>query len=139
MSLRGAIEAGQKPRLCDFTKKKFKGVLLVNQDGTLTNKGRVGRAEPGMGHTYMNVPRPPVTAGMAWDDERKPTVTQNIGLGFEGVPTDDRFPTQLMEFSMDDFFADPSALFSGPSSTGFTGLGDQGTAGDPMIQIFSSL
>ena len=124
MALHEAME-GQKRGLGDLAKRRFEGVLLVDQDGTLADKGRAGPGEPWMHHTYMHVPRPPGTAGMAWDDdEPEPVVTQSAGLGFEGVPTDDLPLTPPMEFSLDDFFADPSVLFSGPSSTGFTGIGD---------------
>jgi len=141
MALREAIEgpyAGQKPSLREWTKKRFGGVLLVDHDGTLASKGGAGLAEPGMDHIYMHVPRPLATAGMMWDAQGEPMVTQSAGPGFEEVLTDECLPTQPMEFSLDDFFADPSVLFSGPSSTGFTGIGDQRTAGDSMTYLFGN-
>ena len=139
MMLRGAIDANQKPKLRDWNRKKYEGVLLIDQDGTIAGGGQVSQASPWGDHTYMYVPRPPIIAGMACDEECKPTLTQDVGLGFEGIPADDHLPTQPMEFSMDDFFADPSVLFSGPSSTGFTGIGDQYTGGDAMTYLFGNL
>ena len=139
MLLRGAIDANQKPKFCELNRRKYDGVLLVDQDGTIAGDGRVSQASPWGDRAYVYLPRQPVTAGMACDDNRKPVVTQDIGLGFEGVLADDHLPTQPMEFWMDDFFADPSVLFSGPSSTGFTGIGDQHTAGDAMTYPFGNL
>jgi len=137
MSLRGAIDTNQKPKFRDMTRQKYQGALLVNQDGTVTGGGRVSQASPWGDHTRLYVPRPPV--GMVCDNECKPTVTQDVGAGCEGVLADDHLTTQPMEFSMDDFFADPSVLFSGPSFSGFTGIGDQHAAGDAMTYLFSNL
>lgn len=139
MSLLGAIDANQKPKVSDLTRKKFEGVLLVDQDGTIAGGGQVSQASPWGDHTYMCVPRPPMTAGMAYDEECKPTVMQDVGLEFEEVPADDHPSVQPMEFSLDNFFANPSILFSGPSSTGFTGIGDQHTTGDTMTYLFGNL
>jgi len=139
MSLRGAVDANQKPNFSDWSKKKFEGVLLVDQDGTISKGGQVSQSSPWGDHTYMYVPRPPTTAGIVCDQEGRPTVTQDVRLGFEGVPADSNPPTQPMEFSVDNFFADPSVLFSGPSSTGFTGIGDQYISGDAMNYLFGNL
>ena len=74
-----------------------------------------------------------------WDDKHNPVVTQDAGLGFNEVPMDDQFLDQQLEFLPDDFFADPSLLFSGPSSTGFTGIGDQWTTREATTYLFSTL
>ena len=121
-----------------MAKRRFKGALFVDQDGTLANEERAGLADPSTDRAHVRAPLPPLTAEMTRDNKREPIVTQSTGLGFEGVPTDDLPLTQSMEFSLDDFFADPSVLFPGPSSTGFTGIGDQRTAGDAMAHLFGN-
>ena len=143
MGLRRAVDglhAGQKPTLRDWTNQEFKGVLYVDQGGILTNEERAGVAEPGMDDTHANIPLslPLVIAGMLWDNEHESTAAQNDGHGFEGVPGTGEYrqPTQPVGFLPDDLFADPSVLFSGPSSAGFTVIGDQRTAGEAMYDYF---
>lgn len=119
---------------------KFHGVRYVDQDGILSGEEGAGTVECGMDHTSMGgTPLGPVTTGMTWDGEQEPTATWKVGLELEEVPTGNRHSTQPMELFSADFFADPSVLFSGPSSTGFTGIGDQRTAGAAATYIFRNL
>ena len=138
MTLRESIEgpdADRKPTLRNLTRKKYKGAQYIDQDGTLMNEGRIGGANPEADDASMNVP-PQV--GMMWDGEHQPTTTKNIVHGSEGVLTDNHLSTQPLEFLPFDFFADPSVLFSGPSSTGFTGIGDQCTTGGATSGLLSN-
>lgn len=136
-ALRAAIDGPNPDRMSklrDIARKKFKGVQYVNQDGTLTNKGQVDEVESEMGDTHMNILLP---FGARWDGEHQPIADRNgQELGFEGVPGEDYLPTQPLEFFPVDFFADPSVL-SGPSPTGFTGMGDHRTAGEGTNFFFS--
>ncbi|KAF9646991.1 hypothetical protein BDM02DRAFT_3188330 [Thelephora ganbajun] len=131
-ALRATVDGsytGWKFNLSDWARMKFEGVRYVDQDGTLTNERRTGRTKSGMDHASMCVASPPVTTGMMRAGQ-EPIAVQSIGLGSEGVTMSNRHPTQAMELFPTDFFTNPSLLFSGPSSTGFTGIGDQCIAGD---------
>ena len=88
-----------------------------------------------LGHASIGVEPPPGTSGMFWDDEQEPTMNYKVGVGFEEVPIGDRYPTCAVELSPADFSADPSILFSGVFSTGFTGIDDQGITGEATTYI----
>jgi len=140
--LRGTIDGsytGWKFNVSDLARMKFKGVRYVDQDGILSNKGGMGGVEPGTDHTSVGVTPPPAAEGVMWDGEQEPTATRKVGLGLEGVPTDNRHPAQAVELIPVDFFADPFVLFSGPSSTGFTGIGDQRISREATNYLFGNL
>ena len=142
-ALRGKVDGScthWKFGLSDWARMKFEGVRYVDQDGILTDEGGVGIVESGINHTSMgDTALWLVNTGMVWDGEQEPTATGEVGFGSEGVSTDNRHFTQAVELLPADFFADPSVLFSGPSSTGFTGIGDQRIAGAAAPYIFRNL
>jgi len=116
MTVEGS-STGWRFTLSDFAKIKFTGVLYVDQDGILTNEGRVGVE----GYSNAGVGPPQVIAGMVRRDESEPVGTRSGGpFGFK-VLTGNCDPGQPSELLPVDF-TDPSILFSGPSSTGFTGI-----------------
>ena len=139
MTLRGSIEgpeADRKAKLRDLTRGKYHtGARYIDQDGTLTNEGRIGGAKFEVDDADTNVPP---QLGMIWDGEHEPNATKNVDHGSEGVLTDDYLPTQPLETLPFDFFTDPSVLFSGPSSTGFTRIGDQCTTGGATNGLLSN-
>lgn len=137
MTLLAAVEgpyADRKFKLSGLTKKKYRGALYVDQDGTLTNEER-GEAGPVTDDTYMNISLPPLATGVAWDDQCEQTTVQDVVLGFD--PADNNLPAQQLEFFPIDFFADPSLLFSGPSSTGFTGISEHRVTGEATTCFFN--
>ena len=141
-ALRATVDGsytGWKFGLSEWARMKFEGARYINQDGILTYEGRVGKMESKMDHTKIGVSPPPVTTGIIWDGEQGPSATWKTGVGFEEVPTWNRHPTHAMELFPVDFFADPSVLFSGPSSAGFTGIDDQRTAGKTTDWLFHNL
>lgn len=129
--LRETVEGfhtGWKPALSDWAKPKFRGVRFIDQDGVLTNKVQVGRVEPTAAHANKGV-IPPVAAELLWGGEYVPIGFQDVGTEREGVTMDNDHPAQSVDPVSVDLFTDPSVLFSGPSSTGFTSIGDQGIDG----------
>ena len=118
---------------------KFQGARYIDQDGILTDEGRVGRVESKMDHTNIGIDPPPATTRIIWDGEQEPTSTRKVGVRSEEDPTGNHHPTHAMELLPVDFFADPSVLFSGPSSTGFTGIDDQRTAEETTNWLFRNL
>lgn len=141
-ALRATVDgshAGWKFNLSDWAKIKFKGVRYVDQDGILIDEGQVGRVESGVDYTSVGVEPLSTTTEMAWDGEQEPIANRKFGIGFEEVAMGNRHPTQAVEFFPVDFFADPSVLFSGPSSTGFTGIDDRCITGEDTTYLFRSL
>jgi hypothetical protein len=124
--LREAVDrsdTGHKLDLHALVEFRCGGVRYVDQDGMITSGGQVGRAESGVVHTNEGVTLP-VTAGLMCGGEQEPTETRNVEPGLEGVPMSDCHSTQAVGLLPIDFFTDPTVLFSGPSSTGFTRIGD---------------
>ena len=141
-SLRATVDGsytGWKFDLSDWAKMKFEGARFIDQDGTLTDEERMGGMESEMNHMNIGVNPPTVTTRTIWDGEQEPTETQKVGVGFEEALTGNCHPTHAMEFFPVDFFADPSLLFSGPSSTGFTGIDDQRAAAETTSWFFRNL
>jgi hypothetical protein len=120
----------------DWARMKFEGARYIDQDGILTDEGRVGRMESKMDHPKIGVKPPPTTTRIICGGEQEPTVTWGVGVGSEEVPAGNRHPIHAMELLPVDFFADPSVLFSGPSFTGFTGIDDQRTAEETTSWLF---
>lgn len=118
---------------------RFRGARYVDQDGILTDEGRVGRMESNMDHTNMGVNPPPVATRIIRGGEQEPTETWKVGVEPEEVPMGNHYPTHAMELPPVDFFADPSVLFFGSSSTGFTGIDDQHTAEETTSWLFRNL
>ena len=94
----------QKPDVHDLLKLKFEGVRYIDENGILVN-------------------------GMQTGNEKKPTGIGNILSGLEGIPMDDCDSTRAIDLFPMDVFNDPSLLFSGPSRTGFTRIGNQDPSG----------
>lgn len=116
---------------------RFEGVRYINQDGILVDEGQVGSMESGMNRTSVGVARPPpITARTIRDGKQEPAATWTVGADLEEVLMGDRHPTDTTELFPVDFFADPSILFSGPSSTGFTGIDGQRIAGGTSTCFF---
>jgi hypothetical protein len=99
---------GQKPNLKDFLKLKFEGVRYVDEDGILIDGAQAG-------------------------SEHESKSTRRGEPGSEGTPMDDCHSTQAMGLLPVDFFTDPSVLFSGPSRSGFTRIGDQDISGSQCL------
>lgn len=109
----------------DWARMKFAGVRYVDQDGTLSNEGRMGRTGPGTNHANVGGELPPVIRTTIWEDEQETVATE--------VPIDiDHDPTHAVDLFSADFFAD---LFSDPSFTGFTGIYNQFLAGGPSAHL----
>lgn len=104
---------------------KHEGVRYINQNGVLTDGVGVGVVGQKMAHTN-NAITPNVTTAPMWGLNQEPSEIRHTMQDLEGVPTGSRRPVQTAYSAPVDFFADPSVLFAGPSSTGFTRISDQG-------------
>jgi len=135
----GGSNTGWKFTLRDLARMKFRGVRYVDQDGFLINVERAERLESKKDYASMGDVPPPVTAGMIWDGEREPTASHNGGIESEGVSRGNCDASQPAELLPADFFTDPSIFFFGPSSSGFTGIGDQWIAGETTTYLPRSL
>ena len=119
----------QKLTLSGWAKMRFEGARYIDQDGVLTGEGKARSAGSGTAHTSKGA-SPLMSAGLKWSGGLEPAQSQCFEPGLEGIPMGDCGPGPTVEFLPMDFFTDPSVLFSGPSSTGFTRVGDQGIIGD---------
>lgn len=115
---------GRKPNFDDFLKLKFEGARYVNEDGILIDGVQVGRPESRMAQMSKDY-APLLTKGLARQGEQKRTEIQNDGLGLEDIPMHGCDSTKAVDIFPEDIFSDPSLFFSGPSRTGFTGIGGQ--------------
>ena len=66
---------------------KFEGARYIDQDGVLTDEGRVGRAESKIDHMNIGVNHPPEITRIIWSGEQEPTSTRKVEVGGEKVPT----------------------------------------------------